>query len=263
VLPALGLEGAGVALLMANFAALCITLSWLHRALSFSVFSTLRYGKSVRRTIELAKVGIPMAGTVLVKFGVLGVVALGAVRAGTDAAASHSIATSLVGLTFTAAVAVGQAGIPLVSSRATTHDVAGIRRAVIAGTIVAGTVVSALCLALVLFDDQIVRGFSTDPQVISLLSTLMPLVALAITADGLQAVFGFGLTGLKRSGASFIVFSVLYGMLAVIALPVAEEFGLVGLWAALAAINGCLIAGQAGALWRATNALAAESPMPA
>jgi MATE family multidrug resistance protein len=85
------------------------------------------------------------------------------------------------------------------------------------------------------------------------MSKLLPVVAIAIVADGLQAVFGFGLTGLKRSGASFLVFCLLYGLLALVALPVADRFGVVGLWAALAAINGCLVVGQAGAFWRITN----------
>lgn len=252
--PALGLEGAGVALLLANLAVLTINLLWLRRALSFSIFTALLYEGSLRRTVKLARVGIPMAGTVLVKFGVLGVVALAAARTSTSAAASHSVATSLVGLVFTAAVAVGQAGIPLVSSRAAANDIPGTRRAVLAGAVVAGSVTSVLCVAMVVLDDVVIRAFSADPSVISLLRTLMPLVALAIVADALQAVFGFGLTGLKRSSASFVVFCGIYGPLALLALPIADSFGLTGLWATLAGINLCLVFGQAAAFWRASNA---------
>lgn len=252
--PALGLEGAGVSLLVASLSVLTTNVLWLRRAVSFSLVTALRYGWSLHRTVELAKVGIPMAGTVLVKFGVLGVVALAVARISTDAAAGHNIATSVVGLVFTAAVAVGQAGIPLVSSRAAANDIPGIRRAVLAGVVVAGTVVAFLCLAMVLLDDQVIGVFSTDPAVVALMHTLMPLVALAIIADGLQAVFGFGLTGLKRSTASFIVFCAIYGLLALVALPIADTFGLSGLWATLAAINLGLVCGQAGAFWRASAA---------
>lgn len=258
-LPALGLEGAGVSLLMANLAVLTITLRWLRREVSFSVLDALRHGKSLRRTVELARVGIPMAGTVLVKFGVLGVVALAAARISPDAAASHSIATSIVGLVFTAAVAVGQAEIPLVRRRADANDVTGVRRAVLAGAAVAGTLVCVLCLALVLLDDLVIRAFSVDPSVISLMRTVMPLVALAVIADGLQAVFGFGLTGLKRSAASFAVFCAIYGLLAVLALPIGRAFGLTGLWVTLAAINLGLVCGQVVAFWRASRTPAPQS----
>lgn len=58
-----------------------------------------------------------MAGTVLVKFAVLGVLAVAAARVSATAAAAHNIAAGLVSLAFTAALAIGQAMVPLVSTR--------------------------------------------------------------------------------------------------------------------------------------------------
>ncbi|MFY0405428.1 MATE family efflux transporter [Solicola sp. PLA-1-18] len=248
--PGLGLAGSGLALLVAYVATLSVNLLTLRRSLSFSIVGTLRRLPNVGRVLELAKVGIPMAGTVLVKFGVLGVVALAASRVGTTAAAGHSIATTLVGLTFSASVAVGQAGIPLISERVNIGDLAGVRRAAIAGSIVAGAVVATLCAALVVFDGPVARLFSSDPEVLSLMPSLLPVVAVAIVADGLQAVVGFGLTGLKRTFPGFVISCVFYAVLAVVALPVAQHFGVVGLWGAVAVVNVLLIVGRGVAMWR-------------
>ena len=255
-MPSLGLAGAGIALLVASLITASVNLAWLHRAVGFSLVGALRWGRSARRVLELAGVGIPMAGTVLVKFGVLGVVALAAARVSTQAAATHGIATAIVGLTFSAAVAVGQAGIPLVSRRAAVGDASGTRRAVVAGSVVAVTVLGVLGGCVIAGDRVVAQVFTADAAVTALLVGLLPVLVLAIAADGLQAVSGFGLTGLKRSGRSFVVFAVVYGALALAALPVGAAFGLLGLWGAVAAANVLLVIGQAGAFWRDTEQLA-------
>ena len=254
-LPALGLTGSGVALLVANVATLAVNLVWLRRHVAFSLAISLRDGPCWSRILELARVGIPMAGTVLVKFTVLGIVALAAARVSTTAAASHGIATTLVGLTFTAAVAVGQAGIPLVSERAVTSDVPGVRRAVTAGLLVAGTVVAVLCSALFSFRNDVAALFSSDQDVRALLTLLLPVVALAIAADSLQAVIGFGLAGLRQTMPSFVIFCASYGLLALLAVPVAETFGVVALWTVIAGVNASLIIGQAAVFWHITAVL--------
>ncbi|MEH1098884.1 MATE family efflux transporter [Micromonospora sp. CPCC 205561] len=254
-LPALGLPGSGLAMLVASLATCVLTMLGLRSKLGTSLAGLAVSRPHPGRVLELAKVGIPMAGTVLVKFGVLGVLAFAAARISTTAAAAHSIATALVGLTFTAAVAVGQAGIPLVSSRAATADIPGVRRGVRAGLLVTTTVVGTLCLLLVVLRPAILPLFTVDPDVREVMIGLMPVVALAILGDGLQAVLGFGLTGLKRTVPSFVVFSVLYGVLAAIALPVASATGIIGLWTTLVVINVLVGIGQGTAFLRVSGGL--------
>ncbi|MEU4565163.1 MATE family efflux transporter [Micromonospora sp. NPDC023956] len=258
--PAFGLAGAGGAVLVASLAAAVLNLSGLRSVLGTPVAGSptapvtgsvtapptapVRVRPDLRRVRELAAVGIPMAGTVLVKFGVLGVLAFAAARVSTPAAAAHGVAVSLVGLIFAAAVAVGQAGVPLVSSRATAGDVAGVRRGVRAALLVAAVVVGALCALLVIVRPVVLPLFTEDPGVRTLVTALVPVVVLVILGDGLQAVLGFGLTGLRRTAPSFLVFSVAYGLLALAALPVASAAGLVGLWTALVLTNALVVVGQ-------------------
>ncbi|MEW2378659.1 MATE family efflux transporter [Micromonospora sp. NPDC047812] len=260
-LPALGLVGSGLAMLVANLATCVMTMLGLRAKLDIPLSGLAVARLHPGRVLELAKVGIPMAGTVLVKFGVLGVLAFAAARISTTAAAAHSIATALVGLTFTAAVAVGQAGIPLVSSRAATADIPGVRRSVRAGLLVAATVVGTLCALLVVLRPVFLPLFTVDPEVREVMVGLLPVVALAILGDGLQAVLGFGLTGLKRTVPSFLVFSVLYGVLALIALPVASATGIIGLWTALVVINVLVGIGQGTAFLRVSGGLRKPAPV--
>ncbi|MFI5491642.1 MATE family efflux transporter [Actinoplanes sp. NPDC051859] len=252
--PAMGLTGSGLAVVAANAITCLSSLVGLSRSLSTSLRSFA--GRlDLGRVVELAKVGVPMAGTVLVKFGVLGVLAFAAARISAPAAAAHSIATSLGGLTFIVAIAVGQAGIPLISGRAATGDTAGVRSAVRSGLLVSGIALSVLCALLWVLSPVYLPSFTDDPAVISIMMGLLPVVALSILGDGLQAVVGFGLTGLKRTVPSFMVFAALYGLLALVAVPLAAAAGVIGLWAALAVVNLLVFLGQGAAFLRVIEGL--------
>lgn len=158
-----------------------------------------------REVLRPAGVGLPLAATVLVKFAVLGSLSPAAARVGTEAAATHGIAVSPVSLMFPAAVAVGQATVPL----PTPHLRAGAVRACRAG--VRAGAAAALGAVLLLG---------------SALTALLPLLLPGVVLDALQAVFGFG-------------------PLALAAVPPAGAVGLTGLWAAPACANALLLVGQA------------------
>ncbi len=240
----LGLNGAGVALATSNLLSCLITVLALRRRLHGKISARLHCG----HVLELARVGLPMAGTVLVKFAVLGVLAIAAARVSTVAAAAHNIATALVSLTFTAAVAIGQAVVPVVSMRA---DREGVRRAVLAGLMITGAALAVICAVVVLGD--VVPLFTDDPEVAAAVARVLALIVLVVLCDGVQAVLGFGLTGLRRTTPSFVVFAVGYGLLALAAVPVAAAAGLTGLWVALAVANLVVAVGQGLAFRRESN----------
>lgn len=243
----MGLTGAGFSLLAANLAIAAVTILGLRRHLDLSIGTVLAGRTRLADVLELARVGIPMAGTVLVKFGVLGVLAFAAALVGTTAAAAHSIATSLVSTTFTAAVAIGQATIPLLSRRAADGDRKGVRRGVLAGLVTAVGTLAVIGAVILVLRDQVVPVFTSDPVVITVVTGLLLVVVLVVLGDGAQAILGFGLTGLKRSTPSFVVFAVVYGLLALLVVPVARAGGLTGLWVALAVANLLVALGQAAA----------------
>jgi MATE family multidrug resistance protein len=252
----LGLTGAGIALLTSNLVSSTIALLGLRRRLGVRITGVIDTQVHFGQLMGLAGVGLPMAGTVLVKFGVLGVLAFAAARLGQTDIAVHNIATSLVSLMFTAAVAIGQASVPIVSIRASRNDARGVRRGISAGLLTAMTTLTVICALVLALRAFMVPLFTSDPAVASAVTTLLVPVVLVVLGDGLQAVLGFGLTGLKRSTPSFVVFAACYGALALAAVPIAEHAGLTGLWMALAVANVLVATGQ-GLAFR--SALAASS----
>ncbi|MGW4211258.1 MATE family efflux transporter [Lentzea sp. NPDC004789] len=240
----MGLNGAGVALLASNLVSGTIALAGLRRRLGVRFTAMVGTRVHFGQMMSLAGVGLPMAGTVLVKFGVLGVLAFAAARLSQTDVAVHNIATSLVSLMFTAAVAIGQAAVPLVSVRASHHDLRGARRGVFAGLLTAMTTLTVVCALVLALRAFVVPLFTFDPTVASAVTALLVLVVLVVLGDGLQAILGFGLTGLKRSTPSFVVFAACYGTLALAAVPIAGHAGLTGLWVALAVTNLVVATGQ-------------------
>lgn len=89
----LGLHGAGIAYCAAQSAGCAVTMFLLRGEVRQRQGWKVHFG----HIAELARVGLPMAGTALVKFAALGVLAIAAARISATAAAAHSIAGSLVG----------------------------------------------------------------------------------------------------------------------------------------------------------------------
>ena len=227
----MGLDGAGVALLTADVIGCLISAHSLREHLTWKI--GLHFG----HLLKLAKVGIPLAGTVLVKFAVLGVLAIAAARVSVTAVAVHNIATAFVNLAFTGAVAIGQSIVPMISAHKR-HP----RGPVKAGLVVAVAVLSVVCALIVMLD--VVPLFTRDPAVVQAVTGLLPLVVLVILADGVQAVLGLGLVGLKRTTPSFVIIAACYGALALVAVPVTTHAGLTGLWTALVVANLFVALGQ-------------------
>ncbi|MGW3160769.1 MATE family efflux transporter [Streptomyces sp. NPDC001089] len=241
----LGAPGAGIAMLCSS----SISATIAHWALRHStVLAGRRLGLGrphARALLALAGVGLPLAATVLIKFAVLGVLAFAAARVSSSTAAAHSISVSLVNVMFTAAVAIGQATIPLMSPHVKTHDVGGVRRGVAASLKVALAAVVVLGLVVFVFRAPVVSLFTQDPGPRDLVLGMMPLILTVVMTDALQAVLGFGLIAIKDTVPSLAVFAACYGALALVAVPVAAAGGLSALWTALACANALLCVGQA------------------
>ncbi|MFG2195067.1 MATE family efflux transporter [Streptomyces sp. NPDC048639] len=262
-LPSHGLTGAGIAMLASSV----ISSTFNHVMLRRSTVLTgrpLHPGRPDAKQIRtLGTVGIPLAGTVLVKFAVLGVLTFAAARIGTESAAVHSVGISLVNLIFTAAVAVGQATVPLVSDHADKRDAGRIRRSVRAGTWLALAVVGFIATLTIVLAPWVVPLFTGDADMRPRITDLLPLVLAVVVTDALQAVVGFGLIGLKRTVPSFVATFVCYGVLAAVAAPIAATGGLVALWTALALANFFQAVGKAYFFHRHCGFVQERAPAPA
>ena len=129
------------------------------------------------------------------------------------------------------------AAVPLIAGYTEERDLARIRRSVDAGIGVALCAVVVLGTVLVVLRDPLIGLFTRDPGLADQVVRLLPLVLAVVVTDALQAVAGFGLVGLKRTVPSLVSTAVWFGVLATLAVPVADAAGLSGLWTALACAN--------------------------
>ncbi|WP_432198703.1 MATE family efflux transporter [Streptomyces sp. bgisy027] len=259
-LPALGLNGAGIAMLTSSLITTFRVQLALHR-LPVLAGQSLRPGRpDLPQVFRLARVGIPLAGTVLIKFVVLGVLTFAAARLGTEQAAVHGVSETLVNLIYTLAVAIGQATVPIVAGSARDADAAGARRSVLAGGGVALCGVGTLGLVLVVFGHWIVPLFSEDASLQPQLEDQLPLVFAVVVTDALQAIAGFGMLGLKRTFPSLVSTAVFFGLLCLSAVPVADAGGLTALWSALICANLLQAITKGVIFYRHSARLAPEQP---
>ncbi|MFJ2030850.1 MATE family efflux transporter [Streptosporangium sp. NPDC087985] len=258
LVPWLGLAGAGAAQVLSACAGAAVSNICLCRVPLLKGYS-LRPGRPrAKEILALARVGIPLAGTLLIKFAVLGVVAFTATRLGSGDGAVHSILTSLIGFIMVASIAVAQASVPVVARAA---DAPEARRAVRTALLIAVAGASAGAAVLVLSGDGMITMFTDDAAVADRVLALLPLMLLSAMADACQAVMGFGLTALKRSSASLVYFVILYGLLALAAFPVAAVAGLTGLWITLIVTNLLLTTAQGSGFLR-YSAMVRSSAVP-
>ncbi|MCF6472103.1 MATE family efflux transporter [Nonomuraea sp. MG754425] len=235
LVPRLGLTGVGVAWVLSGVAAAVVAAISLRRALGRPIGQRRPRPAEI---VKLARVSIPLAGTVLIKFGVLGVVTFAASVTGARDTAAHAVLSTLTGLIMLASLSVAQAAVPEV---ARAPDPAGARRAHRGAALLAVTGTLVVAGLLLGFGDRLLALFSDDAAVRERVLGLLPLMLLASALDAAQAVQGTGLTALKRSAASLSYFAVGYGLLVAAAVPVAGAWGIDGLWTAMALANGLLV----------------------
>ncbi|MEO3874511.1 MATE family efflux transporter [Nonomuraea sp. B12E4] len=194
LVPPLGLTGVGVAWLVAGLAAAVVANVSLRRGLGRPIG---RAWPRVGEMVNLAKVSIPLAGTVLIKFGVLGVVTFAVGTTGARDTAAHVLLTTLAGIIMLASMSVAQAALPEV---ARARDAAGARRANRSAAVLAvlGTLAGAGLLAV--FGEWALSLFSDDAGVRERVLAVLPLMLVSSVADAVQAVQGFGLTALQAVG---------------------------------------------------------------
>ncbi len=212
---------------------------------------------------HIARVGLPMGSTMLIKFGVLGLLAMAVARVGATEAAAHQVMVTLVTFAFLPATAAGQAAVPFMARAARTaedpgEDASGngfgeVRRALVAGLALALPVITLSMLLLWVAAGPIIGVLTPDPAVSALVTVLVPVVFVVVLADGVQALPGMGLLALRRTTPTLYTFAVCFGLLALAAFPVASAGGLAWLWWVYALANLGLVVGQCGGFLRMTR----------
>ncbi len=260
--PPLGVVGAGVASSLCNLAMLLGLLGLIARDRHLRRFRVL--GRFWRfdpvRLREAAVIGLPIAGSMLLEIGVFAFAAIVMGWMGALAVAAHAIALQLASMAFMVPMGIGQAATARVGLAAGAGDRAG---AALAGWVAIG--ISAAWMLgsaalLVAFGRALPWGFldpaHPDAAATAALATMLILVAaLFQLADGVQAVAGGALRGLKDTAVPMLLAGFGYWVAGLpLGLLLAFPLGLgpLGLWIGLA-VGLFLVAGLMSARWHALS----------
>ncbi|MFI6477474.1 polysaccharide biosynthesis C-terminal domain-containing protein [Nonomuraea sp. NPDC050663] len=242
LVPRLGVTGAGLALLTSTAVALTVSRTLLHRVLGLSFHP----GRPRPREIwRMARVGLPLSATLIVKFAAMAVVAYAAARLGARAAASHSVLLTLDLLLGLLAFATGLASTPEVARAATPSHARRVGGSALA--VAAAGVLACGGAALLL---PVGRWFSADPVVVELVESTVPLLVAYSLVTGCGMVLTASFAGLRRTGWSLGAALACYGLLVPAVLAAGD---LAGMWAVLV---GCEVVGLVVKLagwWRVTS----------
>lgn len=240
----LGVVGAGIASSVANAVSALALLALIRRD---RVLRRLRIlGRFWRpdpsRLAEVFRIGLPIAGSMVLEIGVFAAAAMIVGWWGTVAVAAHAIVAQVSAMTFMVPLGIGQAATARVGLAAGAGDAAGVARA---GRVAIGLGAGFMALAgfgLLLGAEAIAGGFlgAGDPQapeVMALGAALLLIAALYQLADGVQAVAAGALRGLKDTRVPMLLAALGYwGLGLPVGLLLAWPLGLGvrGMWFGLA-----------------------------
>ncbi|MGV0760777.1 MATE family efflux transporter [Tistrella mobilis] len=243
-LPALGLEGAGIASTLANiflFGALALVTLADRRFNRFAL-----YGRWWRadwpRLGEMLKIGLPISLTMGFEVTVFNAAAFLMGLIGTNQLAAHAIALQLAAVTFMVPMGVAQAGTVRVGIAAGRGDAGRIREAGRAA-ILLGIGFMALSAVMMLTMPRTLIGFfldGNDPAVAETTAIAVGFLGIAAIfqlADGAQAVGAGLLRGLKDTAIPMIYAGFGYwgvGLGVGSGLAFGLDMGGTGLWIGLA-----------------------------
>ncbi|SDK73123.1 multidrug resistance protein, MATE family [Nonomuraea maritima] len=171
----------------------------------------------------------------------MGSVTYAAARTGAHGAAAHAVLIALDAFVGLSSMAVGQALAPEMARTTSSREARRLRRAAL--TVVTGAVATG-GLALLLLGEEVLGLFSSDRAVVSVAVGLLPLFVVYALGNNAVIVTAAALMGLRISGSHLAVSATGYGLLAVVAGPVAAAWGMPGLWTALAAACALILAAQ-------------------
>jgi MATE family multidrug resistance protein len=250
--PALGLEGAGWATLIARLAMALVLVGYVVRARTLRRFQPVSWRASLipERFQRLLKIGWPVAGQ---HFCEVSAVAFAAVMMGwisAEAIAAHQIAISCAALTFMFALGLGAAVCIRVGHAYGARQFQRLQRIGFGGVGLAATIMGSFGILFMFAGKPIAELFITSPAVVELTAHLLIIAAIFQVADGVQVTSISALRGLADVRVPALIAVLAYWVLAIplgAALAFPGQYGAVGIWIGLATGLGVAAIGLA---WR-------------
>jgi len=247
-IPALGIQGAALATLLARSVSCVAVLTVLHRRHRLIEFSRPRWVEMWASWKEVLHVGLPSAfSTVLIP--IAGAVLTWIVaQHGEAAVAAVGAAGRLEMFAFMVPMALGVSLVPFVGQNAGAGRLDRVRDAQRYSNTFAFVLGLIVAVLFWIFAGPLARLFSKDPEVVSILTQFLRIVPIGYGMNEIHRYSGFFLNGLRKplhsTGVNLVRIVVLLVPLAL----VAEHFyGLTGLFWSRVATD--LISGIVGIVW--------------
>ncbi len=212
IFPAMGVEGAGLATLIARcgmgVAILVYVACKTRFRRYFSFFSVANF--NLRRQLELIRVGSPIALQTVMEVSAFALTTIMMGWFGAVALAGHQVAMTMCSCTFMAVVAISTATTIRVSHEFGRGDLRELRRAANAAYHLGVVWNFVAALAFLALRHQIGRLFSTDPEVISMAGMLLIYAAVFQISDGVQNISIGILRGMQDVKSTMVIAFVSY-----------------------------------------------------
>jgi MATE family multidrug resistance protein len=238
-MPELGLNGAGVATVIARWAMFFVMWWYVVKGAkkirtSFSVLN-FQFRKVVVQ--KLLSIGIPSGLQYIFEVSAFSLAAIFAGMLGAKALAAHQIAINLASISYMAATGLGAAAAVRVGNQLGRKDPVNLKMA--SKSIFSMTVIW-MCFAgiiLFLFRFKLTGFYNDDPEVLSLAASMLIVAVFFQLSDGLQAVTLGALRGFTDVRIPTLITFVAYWVLTLPCAYLVSQFtsaGAMGIWYSLA-----------------------------
>lgn len=234
-LPAMGLDGAGYATLIArSFMPLMFLYLFMKKDHFKEYFQmALKMRPNWEKIRELIKIGWPIATQIILEVAAFAISGVMMGWLGVIPLAAHQIALGLASVTFMVVTGIGSGTTIRVSHQYSTKDYFSMKKASYASIHMVLLFMSITAILFAVFRHQLPWLYTTDEAVISLAAQLLIMAAIFQVFDGLQVV----LLSILR-GVSDVRVAMIYALIAYIfvnipisyVLAFTFEMGPIGIW---------------------------------
>lgn len=259
----LGLEGAGIATLLARLVTMVAMLWYITRDLAFVELQPNRWLAALHLSElkRLLAMGLPVAFQHLLEVSAFAFAGLMMGWISADAIAAHQVALTCAATTFMFPLGLGMAVCIRVGHAWGAGEIARLRRIGFVGLGLAGAIMGTFGLIFMMARFPIAGAFVKSPTVVALSASLLMIAALFQVVDGLQVTAINALRGISDVRVPALIALLAYWIIAVplgYALAFHTPLGPIGIWTGLALGLGiaALCLG-----WR-FHALTVRTPVP-
>ena len=236
--PELGLNGAGIATLIARVVMMVAIAVYVLRAPWFA-WQPLRLRYLHRNIISrMLRIGVPTGFQYVFEVGAFSFASIMMGWLGAEALAAHQIALNLAAISYMVATGLAAAATVRIGNQLGQRDIPNMRRVGGSALLMSVAVMGTSALAFVLFNRFLPSLYIDNESVITLASSLLMIAAVFQLSDGIQAV-GLGmLRGITDVKIPTLIALVAYWVIAlplgyVLAFPL--RWGAQGIWLGLSA----------------------------